>query len=69
MAARLIAWLPHWLVRKRVESGELVRVMRQMSSHVSEVWAVWPEGPHLPTCVRSAIDALAGALPKVASPL
>ncbi|NKJ36568.1 DNA-binding transcriptional LysR family regulator [Rhizobium sp. SG570] len=64
-----LAWLPYWLVQKRVESGELVRVMPQMSSHVSEVWAVWPEGPHLPTRVRSAIDALAGALPKVASPL
>ncbi|UIJ84056.1 LysR substrate-binding domain-containing protein (plasmid) [Rhizobium leguminosarum] len=63
-----LAWLPYWLVRKRIESGELVRVMHQISSHVSEVWAVWPEGPRLPTRVRSAIDALAVALPKLASP-
>jgi DNA-binding transcriptional LysR family regulator len=62
-----LAWLPYWLVRTRLNSGELVRVMHQIAPHVSEVWAVWPEGPHLPTRVRSAIDALAGALPKVAS--
>ncbi|WP_051447631.1 LysR substrate-binding domain-containing protein [Rhizobium leguminosarum] len=63
-----LAWLPYWLVRKRIESEELVRVMHQISSHVSEVWAVWPERPRLPTRVRSAIDALAVALPKLASP-
>lgn len=63
-----LAWLPYWLVRNRLKSGELVRVMHQISPHVSEVWAVWPEGSHLPTRVRSAIDALAAALPKVASP-
>ena len=63
-----LAWLPYWLVRNRLNSGELVRVMQQISPHVSEVWAVWPEGPHLPTRVRAAIDALAGALPTVASP-
>ena len=63
-----LAWLPYWLVRNRLNSGELVRVMQQISPHVSEVWAMWPEGPHLPTRVRAAIDALAGALPTVASP-
>lgn len=63
-----LAWLPYWLVRNRLKSGDLVRVMPHISPHLSEVWAVWPEGSHLPTRVRSAIDALAGALPKVASP-
>jgi DNA-binding transcriptional LysR family regulator len=62
-----LAWLPYWLVRKRVETGELVPVMRQMPPHVSEVWALWPDGAHLPTRVRAAIDALVTELPKQAS--
>ncbi len=63
-----LAWLPYWLVAKRLASGELVRIMRQMAPHVSDVWVVWPEGSHLPTRVRSAIDALAETIPRIASP-
>ena len=62
-----MAWLPFWLVRKRVEAGELVPVMPFMRPHVSDVWALWPDGAHLPTRVRAAIDALVTELPKQAS--
>lgn len=62
-----LAWLPYWLVRKRVEAAELVPVMPQMPPHVSEIWALWPDGAHLPTRVRAAIDALVTELPKQAS--
>jgi DNA-binding transcriptional LysR family regulator len=60
-----LTWLPYWLVQKRVDSGELVQVIPNMRPSLSDVWAVWPEGPHLPTRVRVAIDALAKFLPKL----
>lgn len=60
-----LTWLPYWLVQKRVDSGELVQVMPNLRPSPSDVWAVWPEGPHVPTRVRVAIDALAKFLPKL----
>lgn len=63
-----LAWLPYWLVRDRLAKGELVQVLHHVPSHVSEVWALWPDGPHLPTRIRAAIDALVLELPKLASP-
>jgi DNA-binding transcriptional LysR family regulator len=62
-----LTWLPSWLVQKRLACGDLVRVLPKMAPYVSDVWAVWPEGPHLPTRARAAIDALVQELPKEAS--
>ncbi|PZM10466.1 LysR family transcriptional regulator [Rhizobium tubonense] len=62
-----LSWLPSWLVRKRVDAGELVGVMREMPPYVSKVWAVWPDGTHLPTRVRAAIDEIALKLPNPGS--
>ena len=62
-----LTWLPFWLVKSRVEAGKLVRVMEKMLPHVSEVWAIWPSGAHLPTRVRVAIDRLAQELPRLSS--
>ncbi len=58
-----LAWLPHWLVRDRLRSGELVPVLADLPALVSDIHAIWPEAPYLPTRVRLAIDALAAAVP------
>lgn len=54
-----LAWLPDWLVGDSIGSGDLVRVLPDAPSLVSDVHAIWPEAPHLPVRVRVAIDALA----------
>jgi DNA-binding transcriptional LysR family regulator len=60
-----LAWLPCWLVRGRVISGELVRVLENRPGLLIDTHALWPQTPHLPLRVRLAIDTLAEALPKV----
>jgi DNA-binding transcriptional LysR family regulator len=60
-----LAWLPCWLIRDRVLSGELVRVLDDRPGIVLDTHALWLQTPHLPLRVRLAVDALAEALPKV----
>jgi DNA-binding transcriptional LysR family regulator len=63
-----LAWLPTWLIRKRVRQGALVIVALGKSAPAFEAHAVWPRTPHLPLRVRLAIDALAAQLPGVTEP-
>jgi DNA-binding transcriptional LysR family regulator len=56
-----LAWLPCWLIRDRVRSGDLVRVLGDNPGLVFDCHALWPQTPHLPMRVRLAIDALAVA--------
>jgi DNA-binding transcriptional LysR family regulator len=58
-----LAWLPCWLVRERLRSGALVRVLGDQPGLVIDSHALWPQTPHLPLRVRLAIDALAAELP------
>ena len=58
-----LAWLPCWLIRERVRSGELVRVLEDNPGMVLESHALWPQTPHLPLRVRLAISAVASELP------
>lgn len=58
-----LAWLPYWLVRDRVRSGELKPVLADHPPYISDIHAVWPETPHLPMRVRVAIDALVAGVP------
>jgi DNA-binding transcriptional LysR family regulator len=60
-----LVWLPFWLIRDRVRSGELVRVLDDRPGLVFDVYALWPQTPHLPLRVRIAINTLAEALPNV----
>jgi DNA-binding transcriptional LysR family regulator len=60
-----LAWLPCWLIRDRVLSGELVRVLDDRPGIVLDTHALWLQTPHLPLRVRLAVAALAEALPKV----
>lgn len=58
-----LAWLPCWLIRNRVRAGTLVSLLGNVPGQVFRTHALWPNTPHLPLRVRSAIDALAAALP------
>lgn len=58
-----IAWLPDWLIRERMASGALVRVLRDTGEYLYDVYALWLKTPHLPLKTRSAVDALAQELP------
>ncbi|PDT42187.1 MULTISPECIES: LysR family transcriptional regulator [Sinorhizobium] len=60
-----LAWLPCWLVRERVQRGELVRVLTDRPGLVFKVHAVWPQTRHLLPKLRLAIDALAAGLPRI----
>lgn len=59
-----LAWLPYWLVRTRIESGQLVCVLPDQPAFLYDVHVLWLQTPHLPPKVRLAVDALAAALPE-----
>jgi DNA-binding transcriptional LysR family regulator len=58
-----LAWLPCWLIRARVASGELVRVLDNRRAAEFNSSGLWPQSPFLPSRVRVLIDALAARLP------
>ncbi|WP_186416662.1 LysR family transcriptional regulator [Bosea sp. CS1GBMeth4] len=58
-----LAWLPSWLVRGRIRSGELVELLPEEGRLPYDVHALWLQTPHLPPKMRVAIDALAAELP------
>ncbi|WP_324764805.1 LysR family transcriptional regulator (plasmid) [Sinorhizobium meliloti] len=58
-----LAWLPFWLVRRRIESGTLVQLLPGQPPFQYDCHAVWLQTPHLPLKVRVAVDALAAQLP------
>ncbi|WP_413206454.1 LysR substrate-binding domain-containing protein [Rhodospirillum sp. A1_3_36] len=57
-----LAWLPCWLIRDHGRAGRLVPLTEGFPQLVTEVHALWPQAPWMPTRVRVAIDALATAL-------
>lgn len=60
-----LAWLPYWLVRERLDTGALVRLFGGQGEFLYDCHALWPRSPRLPPKVRSAVDTLAAALPKL----
>jgi len=58
-----LAWLPYWLVRERIETGALIRLLPDQAPFLYDCHAVWLQTRHLPLKVRVAIDALATELP------
>ncbi len=62
-----LAWLPCWLVRDRVASGELRRVLTDVPAIAFDVNAVWVQSPAMQPKVRLAIDTLAAKLPPLMS--
>ena len=62
-----LAWLPVWLIRDRIGSGEVVIVLPDQPRFLYDGYALWPQSPLLPLKVRVAIDELAKALPPLMS--
>lgn len=58
-----IALLPDWLIEEELQTGKLVRVLRNYRESVYESHAVWLQTPHLPLKVRLAVDMLVSRLP------
>lgn len=62
-----LSWLPNWLVRERIASGELAIVLPDEPRFLYDAHALWPQTRHLPLKVRIAVDELAKALPALMS--
>lgn len=60
-----LAWLPEWLVRERLNAGELVAVLENQPGATMDIHALWPGATHMPLRLRLAVDALMEQLPKV----
>lgn len=60
-----LAWLPCWLLAGHLQAGELVLVMNSERVLATEVHAVWPVAPQLPSKTRMAIDALVAEVPRL----
>ncbi|UZF90311.1 LysR family transcriptional regulator [Bosea sp. NBC_00550] len=58
-----LSWLPAWLIRDRLRSGELAVVLPDQPPFLYDGYALWPQSPLLPLKVRVAVDELAKALP------
>jgi DNA-binding transcriptional LysR family regulator len=58
-----VAWLPSWLVRGRLATGSLIRVLPEQPSYPYDCHALWTPAPRLAPKLRAAIDALATKLP------
>jgi DNA-binding transcriptional LysR family regulator len=62
-----LAWLPHWLIREKIQRGALVPVLEHQSGYLYDCHAVWLQIPRLPMKVRLPVEALASDLPKLMS--
>lgn len=67
LAGHGIAWLPCWMVRKELQNGRLIPLLKQAPDVRFDVHAVWQQTPHLPLRVRIAVDMLVSRLPSVLS--
>ncbi len=54
-----LAWLPYWLIRQRMQQGELVEIWGDRPIAAMECYAAWPAAHYLPLRSRLAIDLLA----------
>lgn len=59
-----LAWLPSWLVRGRIERGELVALLPGELAYPYDCHALWLHRHPLPAKVRLVIDTLSSELPR-----
>jgi DNA-binding transcriptional LysR family regulator len=55
------------MVRKELQNGRLIPLLKQAPDVRFDVHAVWQQTPHLPLRVRIAVDMLVSRLPSVLS--
>lgn len=60
-----LVWLPHWLVRERLDTGALICLFGGQREFLYDCHAIWPRSPRLTPKVRAAVDVLAAGLPKL----
>ncbi len=58
-----LVWLPFWLVRSRLQTGDLIQVLPDQPPFLYDVHALWLSAPAVPLKVRLAVDQLAASLP------
>jgi len=58
-----LAWLPLWLIRERLATGQLDTVLNERPAFLYDCHALWLETPRLPLKVRAAVDLLVADLP------
>jgi DNA-binding transcriptional LysR family regulator len=63
-----MAWLPLWLVRDRIHSGDLVRIFDEHPAPGFNIYALWPPMPYMAARVRAALDHLVNETPGFLSP-
>lgn len=63
-----LAWLPYWLIRKRLHSGALQQLLADGPDFSFPIHAIWPQTPQLPYRIRAAIDTLVESLPPLTQP-
>jgi DNA-binding transcriptional LysR family regulator len=59
-----LAWLPSWLVRGRIERGELAALLPGEPAYPYDCHALWLHRHPVPAKVRLVIDTLASELPR-----
>jgi DNA-binding transcriptional LysR family regulator len=64
-----LAWLPEWLVRERLRTGQLISVLDDQPGAAVDCYALWPSVAHMPLRLRLAVDALVEQLPKSMDPI
>ncbi len=60
-----VAWVPSWLVRSYIETGQVVQVLSDYPSQPLDTYAVWPTLQHMPMRLRVAIDSLVADLQRL----
>ncbi|WP_435105477.1 LysR substrate-binding domain-containing protein [Arhodomonas sp. AD133] len=60
-----LAWLPCWLIAQHVREGTLELITACELVLPTEIHAVWPQTPYLPSKTRAVIEALARGVPEL----
>ncbi|KAF0812840.1 HTH-type transcriptional regulator PgrR [Andreprevotia sp. IGB-42] len=67
LAGMGLVWMPRWLIRGELQSGQLIPLFEELPDFSIPMHAVWPQNRHLPSRMRVLIDALVAALPAALS--
>lgn len=63
VAGHGLAWLPLWLARDKLRTGELVRLLDEHPASGFDIHALWQQAQHVPPRIRVALDTLIVEVP------